>query len=172
MHRHRGTCPALLRRPTAQPSLCYPWLSSQRLANTASDARDRQGWSGCSTCSHYRAAPTSRHANIIPAHLLHINPHPKNGNECVLDARSRGRYVFRGRQPHARRSIPPLAIIAHAFSNSLSFLGTEPEPRPELSSGHIPGSFNLPFDTFVDSQEKVRIASLRGAQKDHIWFHP
>jgi len=35
----------------------------------------------------------------------------------VLDARSRGR-----------------------------FLGTEPEPRPSLRAGHIPGSLNLPYD--------------------------
>lgn len=30
------------------------------------------------------------------------------------------------------------------------FLGTDPEPRPALPSGHIPGSFSLPFDTFLE----------------------
>ncbi|MFZ4110695.1 MAG: 3-mercaptopyruvate sulfurtransferase [Polymorphobacter sp.] len=30
------------------------------------------------------------------------------------------------------------------------FAGTEPEPRAGLRSGHIPGSKNLPFDTFVN----------------------
>jgi thiosulfate/3-mercaptopyruvate sulfurtransferase len=41
--------------------------------------------------------------------------------EQVLDARSRGR-----------------------------FGGTEPEPRPGVRSGHIPGAHNLPFDEIVD----------------------
>ncbi|KAF9229659.1 Rhodanese-like protein [Gyrodon lividus] len=40
--------------------------------------------------------------------------------QLVVDARSRGRY-----------------------------LGTDPEPRPGLSSGHIPHSFPLPFNTFL-----------------------
>ncbi|KAI0048436.1 Rhodanese-like protein [Auriscalpium vulgare] len=42
--------------------------------------------------------------------------------ELVVDARARGRY-----------------------------LGTTPEPRPGLPSGHIPGSFSLPFDTFLQT---------------------
>ncbi|TFK41401.1 Rhodanese-like domain-containing protein [Crucibulum laeve] len=40
--------------------------------------------------------------------------------ELVLDARARGRY-----------------------------LGTDPEPRPGLSSGHIPNSLSLPFNLFL-----------------------
>lgn len=31
----------------------------------------------------------------------------------------------------------------------LRFTGQDPEPRPGLSSGHIPHSFSLPFDTFL-----------------------
>ena len=31
------------------------------------------------------------------------------------------------------------------------FLGTEPEPRPGLSSGHIPHSFSLPFTAFLQT---------------------
>lgn len=30
------------------------------------------------------------------------------------------------------------------------FAGTEPEPRPECRSGHIPGSLNLPFAELID----------------------
>ncbi|KAJ7630706.1 Rhodanese-like domain-containing protein [Roridomyces roridus] len=44
------------------------------------------------------------------------------GAELVLDARSRGRY-----------------------------LGMDPEPRPGLSSGHIPNSFSLPFNLFLQN---------------------
>ena len=29
------------------------------------------------------------------------------------------------------------------------FDGTDPEPRPELRSGHMPGSYSLPFDTLI-----------------------
>lgn len=35
------------------------------------------------------------------------------------------------------------------------FEGTEPEPRPGLRSGHIPGSLNLPFLQLIDSETKV-----------------
>jgi thiosulfate/3-mercaptopyruvate sulfurtransferase len=30
-------------------------------------------------------------------------------------------------------------------------LGTDPEPRPGLSSGHIPNSFSLPFNLFLQN---------------------
>jgi thiosulfate/3-mercaptopyruvate sulfurtransferase len=32
------------------------------------------------------------------------------------------------------------------------FAGTEPEPRPECRSGHIPGSLNLPFNTLINPE--------------------
>jgi thiosulfate/3-mercaptopyruvate sulfurtransferase len=44
--------------------------------------------------------------------------------EQVVDARSRGRFV-----------------------------GTEPEPRPGLRSGHIPGSLNLPYDRLFRKED-------------------
>ncbi|KAF9014929.1 Rhodanese-like domain-containing protein [Cyathus striatus] len=49
-----------------------------------------------------------------------LEPASNSEAELVLDARSRGRY-----------------------------LGVDPEPRPGLSSGHIPSSFSLPFNTFL-----------------------
>jgi len=50
------------------------------------------------------------------------NPSADPGAGLVVDARSRGRY-----------------------------LGTDPEPRPGLSSGHIPHSFSLPFNVFLQT---------------------
>jgi thiosulfate/3-mercaptopyruvate sulfurtransferase len=35
------------------------------------------------------------------------------------------------------------------------FKGTEPEPRPGLSSGHIPGSYNLPLPEILDPKTKA-----------------
>lgn len=35
------------------------------------------------------------------------------------------------------------------------FQGTEPEPRPGLRSGHIPGSLNLPFLQLIDADAKT-----------------
>jgi thiosulfate/3-mercaptopyruvate sulfurtransferase len=35
------------------------------------------------------------------------------------------------------------------------FNGTEPEPRPGLRSGHIPGSLNLPFSGLFDGESKT-----------------
>ena len=45
---------------------------------------------------------------------------------------------------------PPLQHCTVSSSTiTCSFLGTDPEPRPGLSSGHIPHSFTLPFNTFL-----------------------
>ena len=35
------------------------------------------------------------------------------------------------------------------------FRGVEPEPRPDIPSGGIPGSINVPFFTNIDMEEKV-----------------
>ncbi|THV05968.1 Rhodanese-like protein [Dendrothele bispora CBS 962.96] len=51
--------------------------------------------------------------------------------ELVLDARSRGRY-----------------------------LGADPEPRPGLSSGHIPNSLSLPFSVFMNQKPGNRDTPL------------
>ena len=51
----------------------------------------------------------------------------ETGLEQVIDARSRGR-----------------------------FAGTDPEPRPELSSGHIPGSLSLPFGELLDADGTLK----------------
>ena len=34
------------------------------------------------------------------------------------------------------------------------FMGTEPEPRPGLPSGHIPGSQNLPFTSVLQDMTR------------------
>jgi thiosulfate/3-mercaptopyruvate sulfurtransferase len=33
------------------------------------------------------------------------------------------------------------------------FTGEQPEPRPELSSGHMPHSKSLPYNTFIKEDE-------------------
>ena len=50
----------------------------------------------------------------------------ESGAAQILDARSRGR-----------------------------FRGAEPEPRPGLRGGHIPGARNLPFDELVDAEGRL-----------------
>lgn len=35
------------------------------------------------------------------------------------------------------------------------FLGADPEPRPGLSSGHIPNSFSLPFNLFLTQNTNI-----------------
>lgn len=44
------------------------------------------------------------------------------------------------------------------------WLGTDPEPRPGLSSGHVPHSFSLPFNTFlttIDGPNGEKYTTLR-----------
>ncbi|KAJ7107668.1 Rhodanese-like domain-containing protein [Mycena crocata] len=66
-------------------------------------------------------AKAVRNYNQIVANSTLI-PLQTPGAELVVDARGRGRYM-----------------------------GTEPEPRPGLSSGHIPNSFSLPFNAFLQN---------------------
>lgn len=47
------------------------------------------------------------------------------------------------------------------------FAGTEPEPRPGVRSGHIPGSVNLPIARLVDGQGRVLPPpALKGVLRD------
>lgn len=43
-------------------------------------------------------------------------------------------------------------LALHSRLVSHRFLGSDPEPRPGLSSGHMPNSFSLPFNTFLESR--------------------
>jgi thiosulfate/3-mercaptopyruvate sulfurtransferase len=45
------------------------------------------------------------------------------------------------------------SIIVDARSNG-RFIGIEPEPRPGLRGGHMPGAFNVPFNTLLDDVNK------------------
>jgi thiosulfate/3-mercaptopyruvate sulfurtransferase len=65
-----------------------------------------------------------------------VDPSTTSNAELVLDARSRGRQAF-----HTANG--RIELIFRRF------LGTDPEPRPGLSSGHIPYSFSLPFTDFL-----------------------
>ena len=56
---------------------------------------------------------------------------------------------------------------------SLRYLGSDPEPRPGLSSGHMPHSLSLPFNAFLDTTtfkpspdaEEVSFTTLCTTQK-------
>jgi len=73
-----------------------------------------------------RYPPPKFNADVIKTYAQMVNnaAHPLADPETgiVLDARARGRY-----------------------------LGTDPEPRPGLPSGHIPNSFSLPFSHFTNT---------------------
>lgn len=64
---------------------------------------------------------TSSMNTLIVRDLEHMKENLESRREQVLDSRSAGR-----------------------------FAGTEPEPRPGLRSGHIPGSLNLPHTDILD----------------------
>jgi thiosulfate/3-mercaptopyruvate sulfurtransferase len=77
---------------------------------------------------------------------------------------------------HAEMNIAPVAMLADvrmALTDESSqivdarsaerFAGKAPEPRPGLRSGHMPGSFNVPFDRVLEngrlaSPERIREA--------------
>ncbi|KAI0034909.1 thiosulfate sulfurtransferase [Vararia minispora EC-137] len=96
-----------------------------------------EGWKAEGFVIEDGSPQPSKQAEEYPAPILHADviqdyeqivantrhdPKADEDARVVLDARSRGRY-----------------------------LGSEPEPRPSLSSGHIPHSLSVPFNTFLRS---------------------
>ena len=75
-------------------------------------------------------------------------------SELVLDARAHGRY--RGS-----------SFLTEPRSSRFRFLGTDPEPRPGLSSGHIPNSFSLPFNLFLTQNTNIVSGETYTAFKGH-----
>jgi thiosulfate/3-mercaptopyruvate sulfurtransferase len=76
-----------------------------------------------------RSRPRRFRARRRPAlvrSLAQMKDTVESGREQVLDARSRGR-----------------------------FAGTEPEPRPGLRGGHIPGSRNLPYESLYRPDGRI-----------------
>lgn len=71
---------------------------------------------------------TARPNNTIRRDIDDMKRNLETGREQVVDARSQGR-----------------------------FAGTEPEPRPELSSGHIPGSVSLPFGALLNEDGTLKV---------------
>jgi thiosulfate/3-mercaptopyruvate sulfurtransferase len=45
------------------------------------------------------------------------------------------------------------------------FAGTEPEPRPDLRPGHMPGAFNLPYGELIENGQLVSRARIEAAFK-------
>jgi len=65
-------------------------------------------------------------------------------------------------QPSAVRSLDDMkAIVASGSAQVVDarpagrFLGVDPEPRPGVRSGHLPGSVNLPYADLVDAEGRL-----------------
>ena len=82
---------------------------------------------------------TPRYRPELVRTLAQMRANVDRKSEQVIDARSRGR-----------------------------FLGTEPEPRPGLKGGHIPGSKSLPFGEIVKEGSLLDPESLRIAFEKEI----
>lgn len=83
----------------------------------------------------------------------------------------RDRHITVSRQAHLVRDVTQVAAAAklgdHEILDARSpgrFAGTEPEPRPGLRSGHIPGAKNLPYGTLLNPGGTMKSpAELRAA---------
>jgi thiosulfate/3-mercaptopyruvate sulfurtransferase len=79
---------------------------------------------------------TARVNSLLVRDLEQLRRNLTSAREQVLDARSRGR-----------------------------FFGTEPEPRPGLRSGHIPGAKNLPWNDLVDPEANTMLPAAALAER-------
>lgn len=86
-----------------------------------------------------------------------MEPAQETDARLVLDARSRGRCVDDD-------PMSSLGIGAHVLYSR--FLGTDPEPRPGLSSGHMPYSLSLPFSAFLKTN------TISGSDKTYTTLLP
>lgn len=83
----------------------------------------------------------------------------------------RDRHITVSRQAHLVRDVTQVAAAAklgdHEILDARSpgrFAGTEPEPRPGLRSGHIPGSRNVHYATLLNADGTMKDAGgLRAA---------
>lgn len=76
--------------------------------------------------------------------------------ERGVPARPRGHFTARSPRPDAVLDLDQVRSAAAAGSGQIvdmrsagRFAGADPEPRPGLRGGHIPGSLNLPFQELV-----------------------
>jgi len=88
--------------------------------------------------------------------------------ESGAPTRPRGRFTARSRPGDAVRDLDQVRQAASAGAQIVDmrsagrFAATEPEPRPGLRGGHIPGSLNLSYDELVGEDGTVLPAeSLR-----------
>ncbi|KAF9643839.1 thiosulfate sulfurtransferase [Thelephora ganbajun] len=81
-----------------------------------------------STLNPVQYSPPSLDGSVIRGYEQIVSNSSKfdSTSELVLDARAHGR-----------------------------FLGTDPEPRPGLPSGHVPNSFSLPFNLFLAQNTNI-----------------
>ncbi len=75
----------------------------------------------------------------------------------------RDRHITVQRQAHLVRDVTQVAAAAklgdHAIIDARApgrFRGEEPEPRPGLRGGHIPGSINVPFKTLLNPDNTMK----------------
>ena len=79
---------------------------------------------------------TARRNDARVADLAVVRDIVAKGGAQIVDARSKGR-----------------------------FAGSEPEPRPGLRGGHVPGSRNLPFQTLLDPRQGTLLSEDELAQR-------
>ncbi|EMD41706.1 hypothetical protein CERSUDRAFT_79345 [Gelatoporia subvermispora B] len=93
----------------------------------------------------WRAAnlPTAGGEPALPERSSY--PVPALDPEAVVDYE--GILVNEGKDPER----DPAAFIVLDARSQGRFAGTDPEPRPGLPSGHIPHSFSLPFQAFLNA---------------------
>jgi thiosulfate/3-mercaptopyruvate sulfurtransferase len=82
--------------------------------------------------------------------------------ESGTPPRPRGSFTARGRGGQAVRDLDEVRQAAEAGGAQIvdmrsagRFAAVEPEPRPGLRGGHIPGSLNLPYDELVGEDGTV-----------------
>jgi thiosulfate/3-mercaptopyruvate sulfurtransferase len=82
--------------------------------------------------------------------------------ESGTPTRPRGSFTARGRPGNAVRDLDQVRQAAEAGGAQIvdmrsagRFEAVEPEPRPGLRGGHIPGSLNLPYDELVGEDGTV-----------------
>lgn len=82
--------------------------------------------------------------------------------EIGISTRPRGSFTARRRPGDAVRGLDQIRRAAEAGTEQIvdmrpagRFAATEPEPRPGLRGGHIPGSLNLPYDELVGEDGTV-----------------
>uniref|UniRef100_A0A7S4AWY3 Rhodanese domain-containing protein n=1 Tax=Pseudo-nitzschia australis TaxID=44445 RepID=A0A7S4AWY3_9STRA len=103
---------------------------------------------------------TPSHPVIDAENLREASSYTATNPQNIIDMKQLKTIIAEGKNMGENPSV--LVVDARSAGR---FSGIEPEPRPGLRGGHMPGAINLPITDLLDPSDKVRLKSKEELQQ-------